>query len=71
MILQEIKKYQKNTKLLIEKTFFQHIIQKIVLKMQIDIRFQNLTFKIIQKATKTFFIMFFENTYNYHFTLSR
>ena len=71
MTLREIKKYQKNTELLIEKIFFQRLIREIVLKMQTDLQFQNLIFRVIQEATKAFFIMFFEDTYNYHFRLSR
>ncbi len=61
--LREIKKFQKNTDLLIRKASFQHLLRKIALKFgKSNLRMQSTAVLALQEATEYFMIDVFSDT---------
>lgn len=52
--LREIRRYQKSTDLLIEKSTFQRVVREIAQKFRSDLRFQSTAVSILQMAIHSF-----------------
>ena len=60
--LQEIRKYQKSTELLIRKLPFQRLVREVVQDMDKDLRFQSHAIMALQEASEAYLISLFEDT---------
>ncbi|WOL11195.1 Histone superfamily protein [Canna indica] len=62
MVLREIRKYQKNTELLIQKLPFQHLVHVIARNFKTDLRMQNSAVVVLQHAAEAYLVGLFEDT---------
>ncbi|XP_029988056.1 histone H3-5-like [Sphaeramia orbicularis] len=60
--LQEIRRYQKSTKLLIRKLPFQRLVQEIAQNFKTNLRFQISAVMALQEASKVYLVGLFEDT---------
>ena len=60
--LREIRRYQKNTDLLIRKLPFQHLVRKIIFEYKQDYWLAAATVAALQEATKAYLVGLFEDT---------
>ena len=60
--LREIRKYQKNTELLIRKRSFQNFVREIAQDFKKDLRFQSLAILALQEAAEAYLVGLFEDT---------
>ena len=60
--LQEIRKYQKSTDLLIRKLPFQRLVREIAEKCKFDNRFQSTAILVLQEAAEAYLVSLFEDT---------
>ncbi|VEN56984.1 unnamed protein product, partial [Callosobruchus maculatus] len=57
-----IRRYQKNTELLIRKPSFQRLVRKIAQDLKTDLRFQCSAVLVLQEATEAYLVGLFEDT---------
>ncbi|KAM0841575.1 hypothetical protein ACQ4PT_058923 [Festuca glaucescens] len=62
VVLQEIRKYQKSTELLIRKLPFQRLVREITQDFKTDLRFQSSAVSALQEATEAYLVGLFEGT---------
>ena len=60
--LREIRKYQKNTELLIRKLPFQRLVREIANDFKTDLRFQSQAILALQEASEAYLVGLFEDT---------
>jgi len=60
--LQEIRKYQKSTELLIRKLPFQRLVREVAQDMKTDLRFQSHAIMALQEASEAYLVDLFEDT---------
>ena len=60
--LREIRKYQKNTQLLIRKLPFQRLVREIAEDFKTDTRFQSSALLALQEAAEAYLVGLFEDT---------
>jgi histone H3 len=60
--LREIRKYQKNTDLLIRKLPFQRLVREVASEMANDLRFQSHAILALQEASESYLTSLFEDT---------
>ena len=60
--LREIRKYQKNTELLIRKLPFQRMVREIAQDFKTDLRFQSQAILALQEASEAYLVGLFEDT---------
>ena len=60
--LREIRKYQKNTELLIRKLPFQRLVREIASDFKTDLRFQSQAILALQEASEAYLVGLFEDT---------
>lgn len=60
--LREIRKYQKNTELLLRKLPFQRLIREIATDFKTDLRFQSAAVCALQEACEAYLVGLFEDT---------
>ena len=60
--LREIRKYQKNTGLLIRKLPFQRLVREIAQDFKTDLRFQSTAILALQEASEAYLVGLFEDT---------
>ena len=60
--LQEIRRYQKSTDLLIRKLPFQRLVRSIAEEMKSDLRFQGSALVALQEAAEAYLVALFEDT---------
>ncbi len=60
--LREIRKYQRNTELLIRKRPFQRLVREIAQGLRPDLRFQESAMGALQEASEAFLVKMFEDT---------
>ena len=60
--LREIRKYQKNTELLLRKLPFQRLIREIATDFKTDLRFQSSAVVALQEASEAYLVGLFEDT---------
>ena len=60
--LREIRKYQKDTKLLLRKLPFQRLVREIAQDFRSDLRFQSHAIAALQEASEAYLIGLFEDT---------
>jgi histone H3 len=60
--LQEIRRYQKTTDLLIRKLPFQRLVRQIAADFKKDLRFQSAAILALQEASEAYLISLFEDT---------
>lgn len=60
--LREIRRYQKNTDLLIRKAPFQRLVREIAQDFQANLRFQSSAIGALQEATEDYLVHLFEDT---------
>lgn len=60
--LREIRKYQKNTELLIRKLPFQRLVREIAQDFKTDLRFQSSAIQALQEASEAYLVGLFEDT---------
>jgi len=60
--LQEIRKYQKSTELLIRKQPFQRLVREVAQDMKTDLRFQSHAIMALQEASEAYLVSLFEDT---------
>ena len=60
--IREIRKYQKNTDLLIRKAPFQRLVRKIAINLKLDLRMQITAILALQEASEAYLVCFFEDT---------
>lgn len=60
--LREIRKYQKNTELLIRKLPFQKLVREIAQSFKEDLRFQPTAILALQEASEAYLVSLFEDT---------
>ena len=60
--LREIRKYQKNTELLLRKLPFQRLIREIATDFKTDLRFQSSAVVCLQEAAEAYLVGLFEDT---------
>ena len=60
--LREIRKYQKNTDLLIRKLPFQRLVREIAQNFKTDLRFQSSAICALQEASEAYLVGLFEDT---------
>jgi histone H3 len=58
----EIRRFQKNTELLIRKAPFQRIVREIAVKRKQDVRFQSTAVLALQEASEAYMVGMFEDT---------
>ena len=61
--IQEIRKYQKSTQLLIKKLPFCRLAREIAYEYKTDLKFQVPTFGALQEASEAFLVRLFEDAY--------
>ncbi len=59
--LQEIRKYQKSTELLIRKLPFQRLVREVAQDIKTDVRFDSLSILAIQEAAEAYLASLFED----------
>lgn len=59
--LREIRKYQKNTELLIRKLPFQRLVREIANDFKTDLRFQSVAVLALQEAAETYLVGLFDD----------
>lgn len=62
-VLEEIKKYQKTTHLLIPRMPFQRLVREIALSFNLQIRFQSFAVIALQEAAEAFLVGLFEDAH--------
>lgn len=62
LALQEIRKYQRTTELLIPKLPFQRLVREVMQKFKSDFRFQAAALGALQEAAETYLVGLFEDT---------
>ena len=60
--LREIRKYQKNTELLIRKLPFQKLVREVAQDFKADLRFQSHAIAALQEAAEAYIVAVFEDT---------
>ena len=60
--LREIRKYQKNTQLLIRKLPFQRLVREITNEIKTDVRFQTSALLALQEGAEAYLVGLFEDT---------
>jgi histone H3 len=60
--LQEIRRYQKSTELLIRKLPFQRLVREIAQNFGINLRFQSAALSALQEASEAYLVGLFEDT---------
>jgi histone H3 len=60
--LQEIRKYQKGTELLIRKIPFQRLVREVAQEFKSDLRFQSHAIMALQEASEAYLVGLFEDT---------
>ena len=60
--LREIRKYQKNTELLIRKLPFQRLLREVAQDFKTDLRFQSQAVLALQEAAEDYLVGLFEDT---------
>ena len=60
--LREIRKYQKNTNLLIRKALFQRLVREIAYEIKSDCRMQSTAVLGLQEASEAYLVGLFEDT---------
>ena len=60
--LREIRKYQKNTDLLIRKAPFQHLVRELACAIKSDLRMQSTALLALQEAAEAYLIGLFNDT---------
>ena len=60
--LREIRRYQKNTDLLIRKKPFQRLVREICQKFKSDLRFQSTAMLALQEAAEAYLVGIFDDT---------
>ena len=60
--LREIRRYQKNTELLIRKLPFQRLVREVAQDFAVDIRFQSHAIMALQEASEAYLTSLFEDT---------
>lgn len=60
--LREIRKFQKNTDLLIRKLPFQRLVREVAQDFKIDLRFQGSALAALQEASEAYLVGLFEDT---------
>ena len=60
--LQEIRRYQKGTELLIRKLPFQRLVREIAQDFKADLRFQSSAVAALQEASESYLVGLFEDT---------
>ncbi len=60
--IREIRKYQKNTDLLIRKAPFQHLVKEIATHFKPDLRMQSMALLALQEASEAYLVHLFEDS---------
>jgi histone H3 len=60
--IHEIRKYQKNTDLLIRKAPFQHLVKEIATNFRSDLRMESTTILALQEASEAHLVRLFEDS---------
>lgn len=60
--LREIRRYQKNTELLIRKRPFQRLVREVAQDYKSDLRFQSAAIDALQEAVEAYLVSLFECT---------
>ena len=60
--LREIRRYQKNTQLLIRKLPFQRLVREIAQDFKTELRFQSHAIAALQEASEAYLVALFEDT---------
>jgi histone H3 len=60
--IREIRKYQKNTDLLIRKSPFQHLVREIPINLKLDLRMHSTAVLALQEALEAYLVCLFEDT---------
>lgn len=60
--IREIRKYQRNTDLLISKLPFQRLVREVAEAYKIDMRFQSTAILALQEASEAYLVGLFEDT---------
>ncbi len=60
--LREIRKYQKNTELLMRKAPFQRLVREIACEIKSDLRMQSTTLLALQEAAEAYLVGLFNDT---------
>ena len=60
--LREIRRYQKNTDLLIRKLPFQRLVREVAQDFKSDVRFQTHAIMALQEASEAYLVSLFEDT---------
>ena len=60
--LQEIRRYQKSTDLLIRKLPFQRLVREIAQEFKLNLRFQSAAISALQEASEAYLVGLFEDT---------
>ncbi|CAG7660262.1 unnamed protein product, partial [Allacma fusca] len=61
LALQEIRKYQRTTELLIPKLPFQRLVREVMQKFKTDFRFQSAALAALQEASEAYLVQLFED----------
>jgi len=62
VVLREVKRYQKETKLLLPRFSFQRVVRSIVTDMDHELRFQSAAMMALQEASEAYIVGLFEDT---------
>jgi len=62
LALREIRKYQKNTDLLMRKAPFQHLVREIACDIKSDLRMQSTALLALQEAAEAYLVGLFNDT---------
>ncbi len=60
--IREIRKYQKNTDLLIRKAPFQRLVKEIATNLKLDLRMQSTALRALQEALEAYLVHLFEDS---------
>jgi histone H3 len=60
--IREIRKYQKNTDLLIRKAHFQRLVKEIATDLKLDLRMQSTAILALQEALEEYLVCLFEDS---------
>ena len=60
--LREIRRFQKNTQLLIRKLPFQRFVREVAQDFKSDLRFQSFAIQALQEASEAYLVSLFEDT---------
>jgi histone H3 len=61
--LREIRKYQKNTDLLMRKATFQHLVREIAVGIKSDLRMQSMALLALQEAAEAYMVGLLQDTH--------